>query len=82
MITNNNKKEDLNATNSNILFETSDFDRSTELLLFEQDDGKRFQLHLWNADTDQAMVIELTKADLRGLIGEVYSLVVDDGNPL
>jgi len=70
MITSNNKKkeEDLNASNSNIIYEALDFDRSIELIIFEEKDDKRFQLHLWNADTDQAMIIDLERRDLTFLV--------------
>lgn len=38
---------DLNATNSSIIFEATDLERGVELLLFHNEDSKRFQLHIY-----------------------------------
>ena len=74
LITNNEQIQeeyDLNANNSNILFEASDIERDTGLIIFEQR-CQRFQLHLWNAMTDQAMIIDLDKHDITKLVDSLY----------
>ena len=70
LTTSNQKQEeeqqDLNAGNSNIIFEAGDLRRDIELILFEQD-CKRFQLHLWNAMTDKSIIIDLDRHDITKL---------------
>jgi len=48
----------------NILYEASDLERGIGLILFE-DDGERFQLHIWNEDDhSSAIIMDLDKRDI------------------
>ena len=75
-----NNIEDLDASNSNILYEATDLIGEVALILFEKD-GKRFQLHVYD-DYGDAHIMNLDRLDLTQLVNAISPFVINEEDSL